>query len=809
MGININKNNFIINSTYLEKNRPVKKNYKNKTKPLNNAVNFRGLFSPVTVKKVANILLPSKYSKIPSVLEKRAIRLLENKSDNLASLYTGFKEAFIERAKASSKFRAKYGIDKAALDLINNGSAITIPEHNLLRKFISNIFSPFTIFSDLYSFVINSRLGKWGAKHSSFISGLVQKNAENLKDAKIVKNYRSYTGLLDSFKIWETKQRKLAGISGWDSTKDLLTSQEVLESKTMRRWLKSVDPTKGKYQTKHQMLGNRLISGLVYGTFLGNDAYNTTIRYSNNKDEANSQRRSRFAQELAKIGINMYLINLFVGTFEKYVNKSLFHALFTASATSMTSEILGRKLVGRPIFPSDKETLDEMTKKMENKKGFWVSVGRLISGVKPKTERKRKTHPVRKLMVLSDESSIPFRNNNKTLNKNAQNVSFGSFYKVTNYMNSKTVKELLALLEQADSKIYKSFVDIINKSIRKTSVGKDLQTILESEKLVPVGTKKTAHGNLIRSIASPYFFIKNTGIKIFSGIKKLFTPGNTTSTFEEMTEKLNKLIKENPELRSEYEQFSKKMNLSRLWKASSFDEKTKNTKILSEFIETIEKDSEEIDGVKNVLLYLDKHLKTKKISPENIETARKVLYENFMKTDGASHLEYDGNTFAMMNINLSRAITTLFLVVDAYNLSMQYSNNDKNIAINNGKSRALQEASRITVSAYMLAFVHNLLSKFCNSSLFGAFTTTALTSSLNDTLARKAVGVPIGTKTYEELAEIDKQNAKSKSPLKRTLAYLIGKRQKNNPPHNDKNKKAGQDFSLSITKSFKSILDDK
>ena len=366
MGINISKNNFIINSSYLEKNRLNKKNCTNINRPLNNNVNFKGLFNLITAKKITNILLPSKYSKVSAMLERRAIKLLENKSDNLASLYTGFKDAFIARAKESDKFRAKYGIDKKALDLINEGSAITIPEPNLLRKFMSNIFSPLKIFSDLYSFVINSRVGKWGAKHSSFISNLVQKSAENLEDAKIVKNYRSYTGLLDSLKIWETKQRKIAGISGWDSTKDLLTSQEVLESKAMRRWLKSVDPTKGKYQTKHQMLGNRLISGLVYGTFLGNDAYNTTIRYSNNKDEANSQRRSRFAQELAKIGINMYLINLFVGTFEKYVNKSLFHALFTASATSMTSEILGRKLVGRPIFPSDKETLDEMTKKMEN-----------------------------------------------------------------------------------------------------------------------------------------------------------------------------------------------------------------------------------------------------------------------------------------------------------------------------------------------------------------------------------------------------------------------------------------------------------
>ena len=190
---------------------------------------------------------------------------------------------------------------------------------------------------------------------------------------------------------------------------------------------------------------------------------------------------------------------------------------------------------------------------------------------------------------------------------------------------------------------------------------------------------------------------------------------------------------------------------------------------------------------------------------------KKLLFNNFMKTDGAAHVEYDGNTFAMMNINLARMITTLFLVVDAYNLSMQYNNNDKTVAINNGKSRALQEASRITVSAYMLAFVHNLLSKFCNANLFGAFTTTALTSSMNDTIARKVVGVPIGIKTHDELVQIDKENAKSKSPLKRTLAYLLGKRKKPNFDVNNSgaNSVNNTDFSLSITKSFAAMLNDK
>ena len=66
-----------------------------------------------------------------------------------------------------------------------------------------------------------------------------------------------------------------------------------------------------------------------------------------------------------------------------------------------------------------------------------------------------------------------------------------------------------------------------------------------------------------------------------------------------------------------------------------------------------------------------------------------------------------------------------------------------------------------------MAFVHNLLSKLCNSSLAGAFTLTALTSSINDSISREVVGVPLTAKTQEELEEIDKQNQRSKSPIKK------------------------------------------
>lgn len=799
-------------TTYLRENRLDEKNYKKLNGvPLNNSINFKGLLNSSVAIKFVNNVLPVSVSEIPPVLEKKAVKLLKTKSDNLAELYVGFKDNFIKRIKESENFRNRIGINDEVFEQIKEGKNIFIPEENLIKKFASNIFAPLRIFSDIYSFILKSRFGSWLSTKSVFVADLVKKNSDKIDDDLILRNYRSYTGLIDSIKIWESKQRKIAGLTAWENTEDLAIPTKMLESKVMRRWLKSVDPTKGKYQTKHQMLGNRLISGLIYGTYLGNDAYNITMRYSQSKEESKSQRRSRFAQEIAKIGINMYLINLFIGTFDKYVNKNLFHALFMAGATTMTAEILGRKLIGRPIFPSDKETLDEMSKKMEEKKGFWVSVGRLISGVRPKKVSENKDSS--KIIILSDDKKIiP---NHYTYDKKSsfkgnlkidKNISFGSFYRVPNYMKSKNVSEILELLKKSDLKIYNSFVEIINKSLKKTNNSEDLNKILQTKDFIEIGTKKTFAGNLVKSLASPYFFIKNLSMNIAKGVKKTFNKTSTVLSLSEMKEKLVKLKSENPEIEQEYANFLDNMLKTKLWKKSGLDKDVKETKILEEFLDALKKDTEEIEGVKNILIFLDKHLKSRDLTDENVKKMKDLLFKNFMKTDGASHVEYDGNTFAMMNINLARAITTLFLVVDAYNLSIQYSNNDKSVAVNNGKSRALQEVSRITVSAYMLAFVHNLLSKFCNSSLFGAFATTALTSSVNDTIARKVVGVPIGAKTYEQLVEIDNQNAKSKSPLKRTLAYLIGKRQKNQMSSNSTTKKDSE-FSLAINNNFKIMLD--
>ena len=176
----------------------------------------------------------------------------------------------------------------------------------------------------------------------------------------------------------------MTGHQKFNESSNFLIPDDVLYSKINRRRNKVVDPNKGKYSSNSLMIGNRLISGIVYSYFLGTDAYNTTMRYSNDKHEAANQRKSRIAQEFSRIGMNMYIQNLLFGTFETAVNRSLSTAMFVSGSTVAFSEILGRKLVGKPIMPSNKEKLDRMEQEMAEKKGALASIGRLLTTVKKK-----------------------------------------------------------------------------------------------------------------------------------------------------------------------------------------------------------------------------------------------------------------------------------------------------------------------------------------------------------------------------------------------------------------------------------------
>ncbi len=755
-------------------------------KPLQ-TTEFRPTFRGFNISAAQNAVKPL-VEAIPADLTRKVFESLKKISKKQYEEYKEIADNYVNLVKTSPEFRKKFGFSDEIAQKISADNLFYRPQKNILQRFTDNLISPFT--------AAGKGIKKLFAKPES---------ANDAKDFdKVMKEFTSLEGLINSHEIWENGYRELSGHPKWSAGSEFLIPDDVLLSKIQRRRNKVVDPNKGKYSTTSLMLGNRFISGTVYAFFLGNDAYNTTMRYSGSKSEAKTQQKSRVAQEFSRIGLNMYIQNLLFGTFENAVNKSLPTALLVSGSTVAFSEILGRKLVGKPIVPSDKETLDRMEREMLEKKGILPTIGRILTNTKKPSTPKTYAHPAKANTTAF--SAFSKKNTPKS-------PSFKGYYAVEKMFDKQKLTVLMSMIKQADEFQYEQIKKTLIRAVKnseilrklvittqdekltfiknadlgsKEAIDKAFEFLLESAELkeVPIGTKKTFWGQLTKSVLVPVNFIKKIGKSAAKTASELGAKLRGTQT-KLKTGRMNKIL-EDPNFKeaADFKNYYDEMMKLKAWKDSPLSNSEKKVRIFEDYMQNLQKTTEEIEGLKNILLWLDKQInsagiqvnKDGKLDAQDLKKVENLLKSSFLKADGAKHVEYDGNKLAQTNINLARAITTIFLVTDAYNLTMQYSGNNRHEANKSAKNRAAQEISRISFSAYILAFVHNLLSKMCNASLAGAFGLTAMTSIINDSISRKVVGVPLTTKTKAQLDEIDENNAKSKSPIRKALAYSLGKR---------------------------------
>jgi len=688
-------------------------------------------------------LVATKTYKIPKSLSEFTFSTLKKVSESQQhTAYSKIVDDFVTAVKKDGQFRKKLNIAGDWAINIAKDNLPELPQKGILRKFAETVFSPIIGLYNLHKSVLRSEFGKKIAPkmHANLVK---EKAYEDL-----ISQYKGFVGLNNSIKIWENSYRQFSGNHHWAVGESFLIPEDVLLKNINSKRTLSFDRNKGKYSTKSLMLGNRLTSGLVYSVYLATDAYNTTMRFSGDKDESSRQRKSRFVQENARIGLSLYLQNMIFSTMEHSMNKSLATALLASGASVALSEIIGRQLVSKPIMPSDKKTLDKMEHEMMTKKGILPTIGRLMTRVKK---------PEHKNIVPAVATNSNAKSNNPftptSLNINSK-IAFKGFEKEFAMFDSKFVKGMFDFMEEFDPQQLKYYKNIISDELKrvKTLNEKDvsnlpLEDLLKTFAEIPVGYKTSTEGKLVQSVFAPYYWVKN-GV---NSVKKMFKNVAPTLKHKDMLDFVKK-----EKLDSDYKTFLEGRLSLPAWGNGNLTPAEKEAKILEEFVKMKGKVRQEIQAVKNFMLWLDKQVKLNKFDLGDLKPAdRKILKDAIKKSmttsDGSTHLEYDGNTLAQLNIHLARAITTVFLVTDAYNLTMQYSNDNKNAASGSAKDRLVQESARISVSAYMLGFIHTLLSKVCNSGLIGAFGVTALTSVTNDTLTRLIVGVPLTPQSKESL----------------------------------------------------------
>jgi|GEM_PF-5430649 len=550
--------------------------------------------------------------------------------------------------------------------------------------------------------------------------------------ADVNDNYSRFMGVIDTIK---------------DLTEDGKDKLEIIS--TIRNdFSKRLLDTKANFKTASANFGNRLVSGSITALYLAVDQYNGTRLLKDDPNLSKKERNTRLTQEMFRVVLTGYLTYAVMEVFKESCNKSMKFALGSSMAVVAFCEAIGRTLVGKPIYPVNKEKAQKLTiEEQKPKTGFAAMLGGLLSKsaakaaeTKPVEVKPAAVNDSAKLNNTPVQSPITKSNMNNWLGNKTETTSqiafsggmseIGKFAKKV-FMEDKPVKQREFDLQDVKNAIEtlkrinytkqaKFCEDYINEGFKLVEEFKDkkLNTLTLEIKKIPIGKIEDKAAALVKSFIVPIIWVKNFFLNI---------PKHLRSIGEFLH-----IVKKAP---------PKKVNL----------------------------DNKNIETAGNIIDFM---IKNKNASKEDLECMlKKGFGANVSKKQ-----HYDQTTYSLYNMNIARGITGAFLISDAYNLAMQYSNGDEKLSGKRGTQRFFQEVSRILFSAYIMNLTNIIFKEQVNKSIYGTLGVTALNVFTNETISRKAVGQPVLPKTKAQLEEIHNNNHTSKNPILRFIAKATGRK---------------------------------
>jgi hypothetical protein len=113
---------------------------------------------------------------------------------------------------------------------------------------------------------------------------------------------------------------------------------------------KDLNKIKSNYSTSTSSAMIRLIAGVLSGIFVANDFSNLKRVAHDDPNAAKEEWKSKFKQVMTCVGMSTYLGYITTTTFKKAVNASIKFAVGLTIINTIATEIISRKLTGRPIF---------------------------------------------------------------------------------------------------------------------------------------------------------------------------------------------------------------------------------------------------------------------------------------------------------------------------------------------------------------------------------------------------------------------------------------------------------------------------
>lgn len=654
-------------------------------------------------------------------------RPFKTNSQNLSfeglSSYDGFE-------KAIKSFKSEFGetaektlrekIQKANLSkdsgLTLNGDKITFSEKSFGKRFLELIVYPVAKMPiDIANSVLTSLQKAPGLKNAKFLKNVLETKA--LKNRRtFLENTSDVAGIQHYFEIFK---------SGKPAFKD----------GHMR-----LNPLVSNYDSTTERTLTRIVTGAIPAFYLANDAYNLSIYMNNDKSLAKKDKKRRFNQELARIGVTAGATFGVLSLFSKKSNASGAMTVVLMSGLTFVSEIVGRMMAGTPVLPVSEKSAKKYAKKQ----------GRVVDSLKDSSKQDPRFSSNSAQKVKKPEEKQP--KDGKLTLKNFFKL-FGLLavagFGVEKVSGQKNVKKVLTELNNKYKNLYRKDFTISRKDFSKVTdklrkegfaeMADNYEKIIKGQKgdLIKIGKRNDkVRFTLIHQILTfPVRFAWSTLMAPYSCIVKPLA---------------NIIIKGGKKL----------LNI-------------KTNELVNKAAKEKEADNKTKQMLQNSLLFLKKN--------ENNPNYKEKVSGNIVASlDNVTKSNHDNADLSAIIKNTMSAITSAFLIADNYNLVMIDSGGkDKDLAEQKAKERTIQRGARLAYGAFLVKFLNGVFAKQYNSSLLGAQAVNTVYAVATESLERTSVGLPLTQSTHDEIVAKEKKNLNAKGfkgGYFKFMAKLTGKK---------------------------------
>lgn len=657
---------------------------------------------------------------------------------------------------------------------LNSDGELDFKKDTFGRKLYRAVVDPVIYFPvDLANSTLNLLKKIPGLKNAKFIDdrlgkGILHRRSTDLEKLSNAMALRHYSEMLDDI--------KKAKVENKDNDK----VKEKILNEALKRCNNRISP----YTVKGERSLTRLVSGIIPAFFLANDAYNLSMYVNNNKDLAEKEKKRRFYQELSRVIVTAGATFGTLGFFAKEVSSNPQTTIGVIAALTFCSELIGRMLVGTPVYPLDKEGAKKYAKlqhkdslnqhkdknidsskaiNKKNKSGSDYALkllgGLVIAGFL--IDCRNNIKPVRKLVnnltsrykeFFAKDYNVKksdFKNIVKKLRDNGFNGIADSYEeKVKEIIDegNLTTKELIKVKREIDNRAERSMPGIIFNE-------KELKEQQEIEK------KKVKREDVIKDLFSnkqngaelkdDEFIHIGGDLKDVDKVKDTIINGVLALPIKFAWEILN----------MPYQYVVKPLIELPLKRGDLLKGKDKGSSWDETFRTSVE--------------YLQKNLHAtdfkEKVNKNIIDALDNVNKSNLSSAELAGSAKTAVST-----------ATSAFLILDNYNMVMIDSEGkDKKLAEQKAKERTIQRIVRIAYGAVLIKLFNGLFRTHYNASLLGAEAVTTGSTLITETLERTSVGMPLHEATREEIIQKDNETLNAtglKGSYFRFMSKLTGKK---------------------------------